>query len=289
MDSTALTLPPYLVDRIKDILLRDVDIPRGLRRELQSTLDAAEVQPGELDAAHGNGLKQDVTDVSEGADGEKVKTDVAPPPTIEIEMVERLARWSTTAEGEKRIRKAKLDPGDYTLISLLAGTQVYIPPAKLALLESAHNPDKPNPYLPTHLSPRPGPLHGYKALNKQISTILNIAFSIFGSGGAVYVAATTGAGYTRERSVILAVLAGVVVGLAELVLIWIFVWRIAEARKHEVEQWRGSAGEGIKQPELVEAEGGGSVQLLDDGEGMIDKPKTEVRLRRRGIGQASST
>lgn len=78
-------------------------------------------------------------------------------------------------------------------------------------------------------------------------------------------------------------------GLAELVLIWIFVWRIAEARKHEVEQWRGSAGEGIKQPELVEAEGGGSVQLLDDGEGMIDKPKTEVRLRRRGIGQASST
>ena len=115
MDSTALTLPPYLVDRIKDILLRDVDIPRGLRRELQSTLDAAEVQPGELDAAHGNGLKQDVTDVSEGADGEKVKTDVAPPPTIEIEMVERLARWSTTAEGEKRIRKAKL--GMWTMLS----------------------------------------------------------------------------------------------------------------------------------------------------------------------------
>lgn len=93
-------------------------------------------------------------------------------------------------------------------------------------------------------------------------------------------AATTGAGYTRESGVILGVLAALVVGIAEMILVWIFVWRVAEGRKKEVEQWKGTSGVGFKEePKLLQGE--------DTSEAIIeDKPKVStVRLRRKELNQ----
>lgn len=124
----------------------------------------------------------------------------------------------------------------------------------------------------------------------------------------MYVASVTGAGYSRETGVILGVIAALVVGVAEMILLWIFVWRIKEGRKRGIEQWKGSSAVGVK-----EADGAG----LIDGDGEIDRiaeaepeedadresgdgigdaamgamkvgeaerNRTEVRLRRRAIG-----
>ena len=163
MDSSLLTLPPHLLERIADILRADVDLPRGLRTSLESAKGEAEgfgaVQSTAEDKTEGR------RDQDEDGVSATPRAEVA---VIEIAVVERLAKWSASTEGAHRIRKAKLgeclvarpqstclgrtrqdgsrtltaDPNDYTLISLLAGTQVYIPQSKLSLLESSTNPDK---------------------------------------------------------------------------------------------------------------------------------------------------
>lgn len=191
------------------------------------------------------------------------------------------------------------------MISLLAGTQVYIPPSRLARLRAAEPVDKvcahlttifkrshiripaelltktahycsltradiqPNPYLPTYLSPQPPSIgREFSSLTKQLSTILNVLFSIFGSAFAVYVAGTTGAGYTREASILLGILAGAVVGVAEAVLVWIFSKRVKEGRKERWERGRkmarGSAGLGPKEVPFGEAERAGEGQEEKD-------------------------
>lgn len=115
-----------------------------------------------------------------------------------------------------------------------------------------------------------------------MSTALNILFSIFGSGFAVYVAGTTGAGYTREKSVVLGIVAGVLVGVAEAILLWIFVWRLQENRENEVKMWTGSHSAGVKSSEEKPRED-------DSGDGdarseiQLKDKKVELRLRRRAI------
>ena len=63
-------------------------------------------------------------------------------------------------------------------------------------------------------------------------------------------AGTTGAGYTRETSILLGVLAGAVVGIAEAILVWIFSARVQEGRRERWERGakmgRGSAALGVK-------------------------------------------
>lgn len=104
--------------------------------------------------------------------------------------------------------------------------------------------------------------------------------------------------------IILAVLAGVVVGIADGVLVWIFSARTKvareESRKMGMKMGRGSAGEGPK-VEVVEvevevevdgviAEAGEEKMVVEDlgttalSEG-VEPAKRELRLRRRGIGQ----
>ena len=102
----------------------------------------------------------------------------------------------------------------------------------------------------------------------------------------MYVASVTGAGYTREMGVILGVLAAVVVGLAEMILLWIFVWRVADGRKKAVEQWKGSASLGVKESKGVlalEDSVKGEQQEAEGTTEVVLEKKPEVRLRRRAI------
>ena len=109
-------------------------------------------------------------------------------------------------------------------------------------------------------------------------------------------AAITGAGYRRETGVLLGLLAAVVVGISEGVLLWIFVYRVKESRARSVKEWIGSASEGPKEAvEAIEspseAERGDTVdesgvESGKPGETVIPEKsaKREIRLRRRAIG-----
>lgn len=138
-----------------------------------------------------------------------------------------------------------------------------------------------NPYIPSYLSPRhPGIGKEYRLLTRQLSLILNIAFSIIGSAAAVYVAATTGGGFKRETGVILGVLAGVVVGIADGVLVWIFKERSVVVKKEREEMgMRMGRGSGALGPKLKSVEGGeggdGSLQR-DSGDASVELATEKV-------------
>ena len=107
----------------------------------------------------------------------------------------------------------------------------------------------------------------------------------------MYVAATTGAGYTKETGVILGVLAGCVVGLAEVILVWILVWKVEEGRKKEVEMWKGSAADGVSETsgEELRSKGGDGdgeekVAVVEEEE---EEGSRKVRLRRRALRTSS--
>lgn len=98
MDSSLLTLPTYLLDKIKRLVADDLDLPSDLRNELQTTVSAAEstsVQRVPVVAPEQELLDPDAPPVE----------DVAPP-TIDIELVESLARWASGTEGERSLRRA---------------------------------------------------------------------------------------------------------------------------------------------------------------------------------------
>lgn len=173
------------------------------------------------------------------------------------------------------------------MIPLLAGTEVYLPANHIPHTSTSTG---VNPFLPAYMSPLP-PSFGqeYRSLARQLSTVLNILFSIFGSAGAVYVAATTGGGYSREGGILLGVLAGVVVGIADGVLFWIFKSRVKEGREEgrrmAIKLSKGSAGEGEKGGgnvdggEVLELEGVEKEQEVQD----VPAAKKDIRLRRRAI------
>jgi hypothetical protein len=124
---------------------------------------------------------------------------------------------------------------------------------------------------------------------KSVPPIYNVLFSVFGSAFAVYFAATTGAGWDREHAILLGVLAGCVVGVADGVLVWIFAGRLEksrkEARERGAEMAKGSAKDGLKGAEQLE-EGGekpGTGEVSTAAETTLEKRK--LRLRRRGIGE----
>lgn len=207
-------------------------------------------------------------------------------------------------------------PERYGLIALLAGTEVVVPEAQRRVMDNQGAEEKVSvrqckglsypcahvealnrsawpsmrliciqvdPFLPAYLSPAPPSLgKELRHLSSSLTTVLNVLFSIFGSAAAVYVASVTGAGYTRETAVILAVLAGVVVGIAEGILVWIFGDRLKKgreaSRKAAREMARGSGAIGV-----LESSDGKEADSAREGQGEEDKEATT------GIGTRSSS
>ncbi|GFZ48669.1 hypothetical protein JCM24511_06418 [Saitozyma sp. JCM 24511] len=294
---TRLTLPPHLLETIKQLLIADVELPSDLRRDLEAALSSAAVvavdaQRTVPDTERGQERPEDSSGghYPEGAEVSEAAEEVVPP-TIDVEVLEQLSRWATSNDGRALLKRKRLDPSNYLLISLLAGTEVYLPPSQRDRLIASQNPEKPNPYLPSYLSPAtPSFGREFRSLSKQLTTIFNVLFSVFGSAFAVYFAATTGAGWDREHAILLGVLAGCVVGVADGVLVWIFAGRLEksrkEARERGAELAKGSAKDGLK---VVEREEGRD-DIPGAGEGSTaaetSLEKRKLRLRRRGIGEA---
>jgi len=171
--ATLVTLPPHLIERIR--LFLDVELPilEDIRISLEAATSearlsdsdmrsptpiASEVQlSGDTDLDRDES-RHDHSDQRDHRSEMRDLEDEIAPPTIDIDLVERLSRWATSDLGEAASRAKGLgqsfplhrrcplipisDPSQYLIVSLLAGTQIYVPPKQRALLLSAENPDK---------------------------------------------------------------------------------------------------------------------------------------------------
>ncbi|ADV24045.1 hypothetical protein I305_02473 [Cryptococcus gattii E566] len=282
---TLLTLPSHLTESINDLLREDLELPDDLRRPLLEAINQPQtdvVAPLDI---------RDGLDSQEGrnSDGKQDSTAITSPPTIDFDLVERLSRWATSDKGRILLRQNELDPSRYTEISLLSGTEIYLDPKELERLRAAENQEKPNPYLPSYLSPAP-PSFGseYRNLTRTLSTTFNVLFSILGSAGAVYVAAVSGAGYSREKGILLGILAGLIVGIAEGVLVVLFMGRVEQDRKERHERGRklmkgsGKALDQIEDQTQVEEGVQGKLRAKEGTESTA-VPAKQIQLRRRGL------
>jgi hypothetical protein len=146
----------------------------------------------------------------------------------------------------------------------------------------------------------------YRSISKQLSTVFNVLFSIVGSAAAVYVASITGAGYSRETAMLLAILAGVIVGIADGVLVWVLGKRVEKERKEARERGRkealGSSKLGEMTDGVLDGEGGteageaegedtvGESKISGVSSGLTDDVvpgRRAIRLRRRPVGEAA--
>jgi len=283
-------LTPHLIDKIRSILSSDSDLPEDLRAQLQSGIEIYETAQREESQTEAS---NDDVDEKEGSAEPKQKHT---PPTIDILVLENLSRWATSEDATSNSKDKGIDPVEYGMIPLLSGTELYLPGTQMPISSEATN-----PYLPAYLTPLPPSLGSeYRSLTRQLSTVLNILFSIFGSGFAVYVAATTGGGYAREKGILLGVLAGVVVGIADGVLVWIFGQRVKEGReegrKLAIKLGKGSGGDGeASHADAAAMDGDDIADELEEkvlevnatSEKETAPVKKDIRLRRRPIGEKS--
>ena len=88
--SELVVLPPHLIDRIRQILAVDLDLPGDLRTELQ------------------DGLKQISPRSQSVAEGDDGDDETPRPPTLDVNVLERLSRWVGSNDQESDIRRTGL-------------------------------------------------------------------------------------------------------------------------------------------------------------------------------------
>ncbi|WWC94763.1 hypothetical protein V866_001612 [Kwoniella sp. B9012] len=298
--TTLLILPPHLIETIQELLKSDVDLPEELRDKLARATSNRNDE-NDLAGVSKDDPKEEPGDEDEGGLSVLNVRDKPPQRTIPLPTIEELSRWAGSHQGIKQLEKNGLDPSRYNTISLLAGTEIYIPSNELDRLKLAESGDKPNPYLPSYLSPSTSTSSSFgkefRNLSKTISTVLNILFSIFGSSIAVYVVSTSSAGYSREISILLGILTGIIVGVADMVLVYLYTRKLDEGRRESkkvgLKMLRGSGKIGEKN----EGEKDSSVDGEKEDERVVDLSQTsdtlstavkkEVRLRRRGLNDTT--
>ena len=197
------------------------------------------------------------------------------------------------------------DPSHYTIVSLLAGTQVYYPPKHRERLQAAtsnkvsiastiaqHLPTQSTPYLPSYLNPAaPTLVQEYRSLAKEISTALNVLFSTLGAGFAVFLAAKGGAGYAVDVAALLGIATAVVVCIAEMGLLYIVGRRRdkerLEDRKIAAKVMRGSGAiEPVPAPApAIEDQDTPPEDIITESTetSATSTDKRSVRLRRREL------
>lgn len=82
--SELVIVPPHLIERIKAILVADLELPEELRAELKAGLEQPEPTPS-----------------VEGDESVPQR-----PATIDINVLERLSRWATSDDHESVLRAA---------------------------------------------------------------------------------------------------------------------------------------------------------------------------------------
>lgn len=102
--ATLLTLPSHLIESINDLLREDLELPDDLRGPMLEAIN----QP-QTDAVAPLDIR-DGLDIQEGGnmDGKQDSTAITPPPTIDLDLVERLSRWATSDKGKILLKQNEL-------------------------------------------------------------------------------------------------------------------------------------------------------------------------------------
>jgi hypothetical protein len=111
---TRLTLPPHLLETIKQLVIADVELPSGLRRDLDTAVSSATVVAVEAQRAvpdterererTDDNSKSDHPEGSEALGGAKEVV----PPTIDVEVLEQLSKWATSNDGRALLNRKRL-------------------------------------------------------------------------------------------------------------------------------------------------------------------------------------
>lgn len=118
-----------------------------------------------------------------------------------------------------------------------------------------------------------------KELNQQLMVVLNVLLTVFGTAAAVWWAARW---WSPAARVLLSLGAAIVVAIADVVIFWVFAWRVGGGRKREgereevrevVKTWV-VGGEGTEGKAEVETE----AKVVGESE---DETSTSLRRRNR--------
>jgi hypothetical protein len=111
---TRLTLPPHLLETVKELLIADVELPSDLRRDLEAALSSATrpavvAQRAVLEAERERARLEDSSgsDYPERGEASVGAAEVVPP-TIDVEVLEQLSRWATSNDGRALLKRKRL-------------------------------------------------------------------------------------------------------------------------------------------------------------------------------------
>ncbi|GHJ86403.1 hypothetical protein NliqN6_2805 [Naganishia liquefaciens] len=283
-DATLISITPDLEESLKLLQSDRFQLSDEVRRRISESLSEYAKLQSEI-----------AMEASESGHNTTQKGNVYIPYSTLLE----IRRWSRLPKSSRALARAQIDANRYSMIALCAGTRAFTSSAQERLFKT--DPTAASAFLPSTFHSKPKSIAGeYRSIRKEISTVLNVLFSIGGVGGAVYVVAHTSAGMSQESAILLAFFAAAVTAFAEIWL-WVAYSRRSARRAKEGEALRlaemRQAGpsevesEVPDKPELKEI----SADPLDEkSQGEIPNhmipskttEKREIRLRRRPLGEA---
>ncbi|KDQ19174.1 hypothetical protein BOTBODRAFT_28660 [Botryobasidium botryosum FD-172 SS1] len=165
-----------------------VSLPEHLHATLLALIEPSPLLPLEISSAVSLHVKKPIEESSA---------------EIPYDTLRNVSNWAQTEDAIALLRERGLNPSEYLMISLLAGT-IYAPSSR------------PPPVISI-----PDPEEQQRRDRKAISALINALFSILGVGVAAWYAAGA-SGWRDEWKVLFSIFASIVVALAEggLYLIW---------------------------------------------------------------------
>jgi hypothetical protein len=104
---TLLTLPPHLLEVITSLIRSQVEIPQEIRVELEEAKATAD-RYQDVSRVNPEPLVTEETSADNEKQEEDEETEEDLPPTIGLEVVEKLSRWASSEQGIKALRREKM-------------------------------------------------------------------------------------------------------------------------------------------------------------------------------------
>ncbi|EKM50440.1 uncharacterized protein PHACADRAFT_213363 [Phanerochaete carnosa HHB-10118-sp] len=188
-----VSLEPHLADALRPLV---PILPEVLSKDLSTTLDSAAktAAPSPPTAAEG---------VAEAGDAI-----ASAPPLIPYSLLSSISAWTRSPDGHDALSRcdSRLEPTDYTMVALLAGTRT--------------SPEKNFPHMP--VKPEASE-EAHRELNdrRAVTAVLNALLSVIGSGVATWWAADR-LNWKPEWKALLALFVAIVVAVSEAILFMIW-------------------------------------------------------------------
>jgi len=181
-------------------VMSTVSLPEHLHATLLLLLKPSPLPPSEIASGISSHVKQTIEESST---------------EIPCDVLRDVSNWAQTEDAAVLLRERGLNPSEYLMISLLAGT-IFAPSSRPPPIVSIPDPDEQQ-----------------RRDRKAISALINAMFSIIGVGVAAWYAAGA-SGWRDEWKVLFSIFASIVVALAEGGLYLIWTGRLAKQERSKV-------------------------------------------------------